>query len=58
MVESPDVGVLAPRMAENEPVWAVVDVAVVPFGVQPDSPLSNPPFTIVGVPPAAVNVTV
>src|SRR2546425_662536 len=43
---SPLNGELLPTLADEVPVWAVVEVAVVPELVQPVRPLSNPPLLI------------
>src|SRR3989441_216115 len=43
---SPLNGELLPTLADEVPVWAVVEIAVVPELVQPVRPLSNPPLLI------------
>src|SRR2546422_56655 len=52
---SPLNGELLPTLADEVPVWAVVEIAVVPELVQPVRPLSNPPLLI---PLDAVTVSV
>src|SRR3989442_4255883 len=52
---SPLNGELLPTLADEVPVWAVVEIAVVPEPVQPVRPLSNPPLLI---PLDAVTVSV
>src|SRR5438093_11754638 len=41
---SPANGELLPTLADDVPLWAVVETAVLPELVQPVSPLSNPPL--------------
>src|SRR3989442_8667680 len=43
---SPLNGELLPTLADEVPVWAVVEIGVVPELVQPVRPLSNPPLLI------------
>src|SRR2546425_7284173 len=43
---SPLNGELLPTLADEVPVWAVVEIAVVPELIQPVRPLSNPPLLI------------
>src|SRR5437870_11634850 len=43
---SPANGELLPTLADDVPLWAVVETAVLPALVQPVSPLSNPPLVI------------
>src|SRR2546428_286696 len=43
---SPANGELLPTLADDVPLRAVVEIAVLPELVQPVSPLSNPPFVI------------
>ena len=43
---SPANGELLPTLADDVPLWAVVETAVLPEVVQPVSPLSNPPLVI------------
>src|SRR5438094_8821433 len=43
---SPANGELLPTLADDVPLWAVVETAVLPELVQPVSPLSNPPLVI------------
>src|SRR5712664_4016623 len=45
-VESPLVGVLAPAIADDAPVWEIELMEVVPVLVQPVSPFSKPPLVI------------
>ena len=43
---SPLNGDVLPTLAAAVPVCAVVDVAVLPLAVHPESPLSNPPLVM------------
>src|SRR5437899_1046471 len=54
---SPANGELLPTLADDVPLWAVVDTAVLPELVQPVRPLSNPPL-VTPLDAVSVGVTV